>query len=288
MQVQGTTVAAADVEGGVGLSFTTKTGDVAELRRRVARMAEMHNQHGGQMMMGGHGAPPAGTGEEHQHGAGPGNGPQPGDGPQGHAGGGMMMGGGTMGGGGMMMPPANASVEDIDGGARLVLRPKDAAQLGAPQRSAPGRLLASWRSRGATRRLGRASRKLRRASPSFVAPAGSFPGDDEGFPDLREASRSEAGSFARVGNCCVLRTRGFVRPPEGLRGGLLEVEIAGVFASRRSGKLRGGPGSFDARPRSVASARDRLAGERTSHPRRRASLPAGGNAPENLRRAATV
>jgi len=123
MQVPGTTVAAADVEGGIGLSFTTKTGDVAELRRRVARMAEMHNQHGGQMMMGGHGAPPAGAGGEHQHGD---------DAAQGHpGGGGMMMGGGMMGGGGMMMPPANASVDDIEGGARLVLRPKDAAQLGA-------------------------------------------------------------------------------------------------------------------------------------------------------------
>jgi len=131
MQVPGTTVAAADVEGGVGLSFTTTTGDVTELRRRVAHMAEMHNQHGGQMMMGGHGTPPAAAGGEHQHGAGSGNGPQHGDGAKGHAGSGMMMGGGMMGGGGMMMPPANASVEDIEGGARLVLRPKDAAQLGA-------------------------------------------------------------------------------------------------------------------------------------------------------------
>jgi hypothetical protein len=30
MQVPGTTVAAVDVEGGIGLSFTTTTGDVGE------------------------------------------------------------------------------------------------------------------------------------------------------------------------------------------------------------------------------------------------------------------
>ena len=34
-------------------------------------------------------------------------------------------------GGGMMTPAATASVEDIEGGARLVLRPKDPAQLAA-------------------------------------------------------------------------------------------------------------------------------------------------------------
>lgn len=33
----------------------------------------------------------------------------------------------------MMMPPTNASVEDVEGVARLVLRPKDAAQLSAPR-----------------------------------------------------------------------------------------------------------------------------------------------------------
>jgi hypothetical protein len=41
MAVPNTTARAEDVEGGVALAFTT-TGDVAELRKRVAHMAEMH------------------------------------------------------------------------------------------------------------------------------------------------------------------------------------------------------------------------------------------------------
>ena len=45
-KVPGTTTRVDDVDGGVTLTFTT-TGDVAEVRRRVARMAEMHNQHHG-------------------------------------------------------------------------------------------------------------------------------------------------------------------------------------------------------------------------------------------------
>ena len=117
MQVPGTTVAATEIDGGIGLSFTTTTVDVAELRQRVRRMAEMHNQPGGHSMMGSHGTAAPGAGAEHQHGA-----PRTGD----EAGrSGMMMGGG------MMMPAATASVEDIDGGARLNLQPKDHAQLGA-------------------------------------------------------------------------------------------------------------------------------------------------------------
>ena len=118
MQVRGTTVAATEVDGGIGLSFTTTTGDVAELRQRVRRIAEMHNQPGGHRMMGSHGTAAPGAGPEHRHGA-------PGAGHEGGGRGGMMMGGG------MMMPAATALAEDIDGGARLVLRPKDPAQLGA-------------------------------------------------------------------------------------------------------------------------------------------------------------
>ena len=122
MQVSGTTVAATDIEGGIGLAFTTKGGNVAELRQRVGRMAEMHNnpRHGG-MMMGEHGAPASGDGGEHQHGA---------DSGAGHAGGGQ---GGMMMDGGMMMPAATASVEDIEGGARLNLKPNDPAQLATLQ-----------------------------------------------------------------------------------------------------------------------------------------------------------
>jgi hypothetical protein len=119
MQVPGTTVAATEVEGGIGLSFTTTAGDVAELRQRARRMAEMHNQRSDHTMTGGHGPPAPGADAEHQHGA------QAGAGHEGGGRGRMMMGGG------MMMPAATASAEDIEGGARLILQPKDPAQLGA-------------------------------------------------------------------------------------------------------------------------------------------------------------
>lgn len=46
MKVPGTTVRAEEVEGGSAMVFST-TGDVAELRRRVAAMAAMHNEHAG-------------------------------------------------------------------------------------------------------------------------------------------------------------------------------------------------------------------------------------------------
>lgn len=41
MLLEGTTLKAADVEGGASLTFTT-TGDVAALRERVHKLAEMH------------------------------------------------------------------------------------------------------------------------------------------------------------------------------------------------------------------------------------------------------
>lgn len=96
MRVAGTTVTSAEIEGGVALAFTT-TGDVAELRQRVRRMAEMHNQH--------HAAPPDREAGGHD--------------------------GMAMGGGGMMMPAATASVEDLEGGSQVILRPNDPAQLEA-------------------------------------------------------------------------------------------------------------------------------------------------------------
>ncbi len=127
MQVPGTNVAAAEIDGGIGLTFTTTTGDVAELRQRVRSMAEMHNQPGGhkkmKMKMKGkmhdHGVPAPGADAEHKHGAHAG---------AGHEGGGP---GGMNMDGGMMMPAATASVTDIEGGARLVLQPKDLARLEA-------------------------------------------------------------------------------------------------------------------------------------------------------------
>ncbi|HVY32250.1 MAG TPA: hypothetical protein VHB79_37190 [Polyangiaceae bacterium] len=109
MMMPGTTVAVADADGGVALTFTTtQSSEVDELRGRVKRMAALHNQGGmmsGGMMSGG------------------------------------MMGGGMMGGGMMSgehgmrgegpMPAAEASTEDVDGGVRLIFKPKDAAQLEA-------------------------------------------------------------------------------------------------------------------------------------------------------------
>lgn len=52
LELAGTSVRATDVDGGAALEFTT-TGDVAELRKRVAHMAEMHAKMGGEMMGGG-------------------------------------------------------------------------------------------------------------------------------------------------------------------------------------------------------------------------------------------
>jgi hypothetical protein len=125
MKVPGTTVTSADVEGGVALAFITKTGDVAELRRRVQRAAETHNSNyaGGGMMMGGQGRDGADTMRGRGAGAEPGH--------MGGDRGGMMMGGGAMTGGGMMIPASTVSAENVNGGARLVFRPKDTAQMEA-------------------------------------------------------------------------------------------------------------------------------------------------------------
>jgi hypothetical protein len=101
MTVEGTTARAEDVDGGAALAFTT-TGDEAELRRRVAHMAEMHQKHHGQ----GHGAMMDGDEGKDRMGDGKG----------------MM-------GGGMSMPPATARSEEIAGGARLVFTPQDPADL---------------------------------------------------------------------------------------------------------------------------------------------------------------
>ena len=50
-------------------------------------------------------------------------------------------------GGGLMMPAATASVEDSEGGARLLLRPKDPAELEALREHA--RMRAGRMARGA-------------------------------------------------------------------------------------------------------------------------------------------
>lgn len=98
MAVEGTTAHAEDVEGGAAVVFTT-TGDVRELRQRVTRMAEMHNQDHGRgqgHMMHRHGDQESGKG---------------------------------MKGDGMMMPDSTARSEDVAGGTRLVFTPQAPADL---------------------------------------------------------------------------------------------------------------------------------------------------------------
>lgn len=96
LAVAGTTVREQDIEGGGALVFTTTQGDVMELRRRVAHMADMHNQH-------------VATHQQREHQGTGGAGPGP----------------------AMEIPNAQARVEDIEGGARVVYTPKDPAQVPA-------------------------------------------------------------------------------------------------------------------------------------------------------------
>ena len=77
MQVSGADLAVADTKEGIALTFTTKTGDVNDLRRRAERMAKMHST-------------------EAAHGN---------------------------------MVPFTAKYEEVPGGARLTLTPKDPAEL---------------------------------------------------------------------------------------------------------------------------------------------------------------
>ena len=122
MKVPGTSMHAVDVEGGAALEFST-TGDVAEVRRRVAHMADMHN-HGG--MMHGEGMMGGGMAD---------GGMMQGKGMMGGgmADGGMMEGKGMMGGGMMHggMMHADARAEDMPQGARLIFTPKDPKELEA-------------------------------------------------------------------------------------------------------------------------------------------------------------
>ena len=103
MDVPGTTVAAADTPEGESITFTTSSGQVDELRRRVHALADMHNQHMS-AHAGAHppGAPGTGSGEGDPHGAG-------------H----------------MMPPTSRATVDDVDNGARVSIAALDPAQ--APQ-----------------------------------------------------------------------------------------------------------------------------------------------------------
>lgn len=103
--VAGTSVSVEDAPDGAALVFVT-TGDVAEVRRRVATMAAMHNEHHGAM-----GPLPDGT--------------EAGGGHAGHDMGGHaghdMSGGGKHAGhaGGMIGIHSKATATDIEGGAKL-------------------------------------------------------------------------------------------------------------------------------------------------------------------------
>ncbi len=123
MKVPGTSMREVDVDGGAALEFST-TGDVSEVQRRVARMAEMHNHRGGGMMNAE--MTDGGAMQEHCM---MGGGMRDGGMMQGHG----MMGGGMMGGG-MMGIQADARVEDTPQGARLIFTPKDPKDLDALRR----------------------------------------------------------------------------------------------------------------------------------------------------------
>jgi len=109
MAVPGTQVAVAETRDGEAVTFTTSPDRAGDLRTRVHAMADMHNRHhqGGGGMEGMHG------GMHH----------------------GGTMDGGSMGSpvGGdamaMMPPPSRASVEDVEGGARIVVTPNDPGDL---------------------------------------------------------------------------------------------------------------------------------------------------------------
>ena len=101
MMPAGTNIVASDTDDGISIAFTT-TGDVADVRTRSHRMAEMHEKMTGMH----HDMHPGMSGGM----AGMGSG-EPG----------MQMQ--------LQMVPSHAIVEDMPGGARLVLVPADPTQL---------------------------------------------------------------------------------------------------------------------------------------------------------------
>ena len=121
ISVPGTSVSVEDAPGGAALVFVT-TGDVADLRRRVAAMASMHNEHHqamGPLPDGSAGSSHAGHGMSGHtgHGTGGGHG-MSGAEHEGHA-------------GGMIGVHSKALASDVDGGARItfVANSADMAKL---------------------------------------------------------------------------------------------------------------------------------------------------------------
>src|SRR5436853_320704 len=98
--IPGTSVSVEDTDTGAALVFVT-TGDVAELRKRVAAMAAAHNAEHAKMGPLPTGAGGEAGGEHHHHDM-------------------AGMGGMHHDGGSMIGVHSAAAAEDIDGGARLV------------------------------------------------------------------------------------------------------------------------------------------------------------------------
>ena len=114
--VPGTSVAVEDANTGAALVFVT-TSDVAELRKRVATMAQMHNDHHGSMGPLPDGSAPEGGHAGHDMGAGGGHaGHDSGGGHAGHD-----MSGGKHAGhaGGMIGVHSKAAASDVEGGATI-------------------------------------------------------------------------------------------------------------------------------------------------------------------------
>ena len=112
--VPGTSVTVEDAPSGAALVFVT-TGDVAELRRRVATMASMHNEHHGAMGPLPDGTDAGGGHEGHDMSG------HEGHDMSGHAG--HDMAGGPHAGhaGGMIGVHSRATASDIEGGAKLAI-----------------------------------------------------------------------------------------------------------------------------------------------------------------------
>jgi len=131
VEVPGTSVTVEDTATGAAFVFVT-TGDAGELRRRVAAMAKMHNDHHASMGAMPDGTGAGGGGHEGHDMSGHDMGGHEGHDMGGHEG--HDMSGHDMGGhGGMMiMMHSKATATDVQGGARLELT-VDPANVGKLQ-----------------------------------------------------------------------------------------------------------------------------------------------------------
>jgi hypothetical protein len=137
MHVSGTEVTAQSVPNGAALVFTTSDEDVDRLREQVDRFAEAHNELAQKMSQEGQEAEQSGNAGAQAPGAGAMYGEQAQGGTQSMQG--MEHGAmehGSMEHGQPMMGqasfiPSRAQVEEIDGGAEVILTPRDPGELQA-------------------------------------------------------------------------------------------------------------------------------------------------------------